>query len=389
MDCIWNGDVLKFVDIVKLEAILENLHTWAMRELKPWIARYIDMWLLHHPFPEDNPSTTAGSDQRMLLKRSNTGTTEAADSRLDNSQEEMRDFLRAQHEILYQRLAKLFSTEFHMRNDTKYEQSEGQSLAPDSPQLRPAGTVAESPRSSAARPDPEYSGNATSAPENGQPTSKDGNNSELLPSHTLSAEVQAGQNVAPPIQDDVPQNDHVSSIEGESQHERVLHDISNDGTILVPPFKAQEGSGSISTRSCATQTRRWAWYSTIWDDKDLGVMLPSDPLTGKQFASKSAQTDEAVNDLPHDDQWTVPEPEMPMRHRKWSVGIDHPQRQWKAFDLKASESSSFDPKAYEFVDWFDVAMGQVKQHKPLPFRFNGLVPSSSSSGKAEDPNKPN
>lgn len=37
------------VDIVRLEAILENLHTWATRVLRPWISHYIDQWKSHHP----------------------------------------------------------------------------------------------------------------------------------------------------------------------------------------------------------------------------------------------------------------------------------------------------------------------------------------------------
>lgn len=32
------------VDIFKFQAILENCHAWAMRELRPWVSQYIDQW---------------------------------------------------------------------------------------------------------------------------------------------------------------------------------------------------------------------------------------------------------------------------------------------------------------------------------------------------------
>jgi hypothetical protein len=49
MACIWKGNITHVMDIIKLEAILDNLHTWAMRELRPWISHYLDLWLLRHP----------------------------------------------------------------------------------------------------------------------------------------------------------------------------------------------------------------------------------------------------------------------------------------------------------------------------------------------------
>ncbi|KAI1770207.1 hypothetical protein F4818DRAFT_433809 [Hypoxylon cercidicola] len=56
MICIWKGFMTTIVDIVKLEAILENLHTWATRVLRPWISHCIDQWKLHHPAdPTPNP----------------------------------------------------------------------------------------------------------------------------------------------------------------------------------------------------------------------------------------------------------------------------------------------------------------------------------------------
>lgn len=34
----------KLIDHLKLQAILENCHTWAVRVLRPWISGYIDLW---------------------------------------------------------------------------------------------------------------------------------------------------------------------------------------------------------------------------------------------------------------------------------------------------------------------------------------------------------
>ncbi|KFA80119.1 hypothetical protein S40288_04653 [Stachybotrys chartarum IBT 40288] len=44
MASIWDGDVTDIEDIIKFEAILENIHTWATRFLKPALSNYIDEW---------------------------------------------------------------------------------------------------------------------------------------------------------------------------------------------------------------------------------------------------------------------------------------------------------------------------------------------------------
>ncbi|KAK3901600.1 hypothetical protein C8A05DRAFT_16236, partial [Staphylotrichum tortipilum] len=44
MDCIWKGVITLASDVVKLQAILENTFTWAMRELRPRLSTYIDLW---------------------------------------------------------------------------------------------------------------------------------------------------------------------------------------------------------------------------------------------------------------------------------------------------------------------------------------------------------
>ncbi|KAI9147079.1 hypothetical protein HJFPF1_13110 [Paramyrothecium foliicola] len=52
-DCIWKGNMTVVLDIDKLRAILENLHTWAMRVLRPWISSYIDQWRVRYPMPHE------------------------------------------------------------------------------------------------------------------------------------------------------------------------------------------------------------------------------------------------------------------------------------------------------------------------------------------------
>lgn len=50
MDPIWEGDMTKVSDCIKFEYILENVHTWATRSLKPLLSSYIDQW--RHRFLE-------------------------------------------------------------------------------------------------------------------------------------------------------------------------------------------------------------------------------------------------------------------------------------------------------------------------------------------------
>jgi hypothetical protein len=62
MDCIWKGDMTRVLDVIKLRAILENTHTWAMREQRPRISTYIDLWKYKYPMEPRagcNPSSLA------------------------------------------------------------------------------------------------------------------------------------------------------------------------------------------------------------------------------------------------------------------------------------------------------------------------------------------
>jgi hypothetical protein len=74
MNYIWEGDVTNVLDILKFHAILENLHSWAMRILKPQLLLYIDQWK-HHIFPSDDQ----WNEERLaslILKRGNISVTD-------------------------------------------------------------------------------------------------------------------------------------------------------------------------------------------------------------------------------------------------------------------------------------------------------------------------
>lgn len=49
MGCIWYGNITRIADFLKFEAILDNLHSWAMRVLRPCISAYIDQWSERYP----------------------------------------------------------------------------------------------------------------------------------------------------------------------------------------------------------------------------------------------------------------------------------------------------------------------------------------------------
>lgn len=53
--CIWEGDMRIFKDVIKFQSILENVHTWAMRDLRGTISAYLDQWLFEYPLPDPAP----------------------------------------------------------------------------------------------------------------------------------------------------------------------------------------------------------------------------------------------------------------------------------------------------------------------------------------------
>jgi hypothetical protein len=60
MKCIWIGDMKSRVDRIKLQAVLENCHTWAMRVLRPWISGYIDLWKHNICLQSSKPTSDTG-----------------------------------------------------------------------------------------------------------------------------------------------------------------------------------------------------------------------------------------------------------------------------------------------------------------------------------------
>ncbi|KAF7562408.1 hypothetical protein G7046_g1695 [Stylonectria norvegica] len=54
MDCIWNGDMSKTLDVIKFQVILENLHAWATHVLRPLISHHIDRWKYLLPAANQN-----------------------------------------------------------------------------------------------------------------------------------------------------------------------------------------------------------------------------------------------------------------------------------------------------------------------------------------------
>ncbi|KAK9416275.1 hypothetical protein SUNI508_01692 [Seiridium unicorne] len=58
MSPIWEGRMTRVLDCLKLQVILENIHSWATRVLKPLISTYISHWRYQFPEesrPEDDP----------------------------------------------------------------------------------------------------------------------------------------------------------------------------------------------------------------------------------------------------------------------------------------------------------------------------------------------
>ncbi|KAH8196624.1 hypothetical protein TruAng_009218 [Truncatella angustata] len=59
--CFWTGDMTKVKDAMDLEALLENVYTWAMRVLRPRIVQYLKQWRTqmerntHTPLPRPRP----------------------------------------------------------------------------------------------------------------------------------------------------------------------------------------------------------------------------------------------------------------------------------------------------------------------------------------------
>ena len=71
MRAIWEGDITNIEDAAKLQIILENTHTWAMRIFRPLISSYIDTWKYIHLENNTEPSDTY-SRRTELINRNRT-----------------------------------------------------------------------------------------------------------------------------------------------------------------------------------------------------------------------------------------------------------------------------------------------------------------------------
>ena len=69
MYAIWSGDITKLVDIVKFQAILDNIHTWAMRMFRPMVSSHIEQWKYVHCHPTLSSQATAAELWKAKEKR--------------------------------------------------------------------------------------------------------------------------------------------------------------------------------------------------------------------------------------------------------------------------------------------------------------------------------
>lgn len=103
---------MNLIDVMKLEAIIENLHTWAMRELRPWISSYIDQWLCKHPFhhpitrnPSDESTSTADSETSLVQLGDDDDSSEVESN---ISMASLRDMIQSEHNGLLEKISFLF-----------------------------------------------------------------------------------------------------------------------------------------------------------------------------------------------------------------------------------------------------------------------------------------
>ncbi|KAI5467813.1 hypothetical protein BGZ63DRAFT_36877 [Mariannaea sp. PMI_226] len=107
MVCVWKGDVTSAIGIIELEAILENLHTWVMRELRPMISGYIGQWLFRFPvLPQ--ATTSSDPDEKALVRiESQESHTSEVSEKMEVSKSELRDLIQDEHDYLIWKLEKL------------------------------------------------------------------------------------------------------------------------------------------------------------------------------------------------------------------------------------------------------------------------------------------
>ncbi|KAF5989367.1 hypothetical protein FBULB1_1009 [Fusarium bulbicola] len=67
MRVIWKGDMTKLADVVMLQMVLDNAHTWATRTFKPLMASYIEQW--QYVFDESITGGTLGHSSAFSLSK--------------------------------------------------------------------------------------------------------------------------------------------------------------------------------------------------------------------------------------------------------------------------------------------------------------------------------
>ncbi|KAF5589897.1 uncharacterized protein FSUBG_11003 [Fusarium subglutinans] len=67
MRVIWKGDMTKLADVVMLQMVLDNAHTWATRTFKPLMASYIEQW--QYVFDESITGGTLGHSSAFFLSK--------------------------------------------------------------------------------------------------------------------------------------------------------------------------------------------------------------------------------------------------------------------------------------------------------------------------------
>ncbi|KAK8004854.1 hypothetical protein PG990_010891 [Apiospora arundinis] len=83
MKLVWTGDMTALVDVLQLRIILENLHEWAVRQMKPLLSTYIDQWKFRHlnRTKKTQTSEKEGVDQ-LLVERIENAVRRGIDDRM-------------------------------------------------------------------------------------------------------------------------------------------------------------------------------------------------------------------------------------------------------------------------------------------------------------------
>lgn len=94
MRCIWEGDLRRVVDNVKLCVIIENLHFWAMNHLRPWLSSCVDQWRrsIAEMDEEDDDTDSAESDSSSNFAFRRAATLEDFVEFSDNSEDSEEDW---------------------------------------------------------------------------------------------------------------------------------------------------------------------------------------------------------------------------------------------------------------------------------------------------------